>query len=280
MRVRVASGIVGSILLFFVVWSGQIVLGLFILLVSTIALNEFYLAMENIGCKPIKFVGYLSALYMFLICSKDKLIKLGINVEFLINPRAVLIGAFLVLLILFCYVVFLHSKYNVSDIAATVFGVWYIVFLISFVILIRNMNNGFYYVWLIFIGAFATDTFAYFTGYFFGKHKLMPEISPKKTVEGSIGGIIGCAVVMGAYGIYLINNGSANGVALYHFVVLGLICGVISQIGDWSASAIKRYVNIKDFGNIMPGHGGALDRFDSILFTAPVVYFYLTGLFG
>jgi phosphatidate cytidylyltransferase len=280
LRVRVASGIVGSILLFFVVWSGQIVLGLFILLVSTIALNEFYLAMENIGCKPIKFVGYLSALYMFLICSKDKLIKLGINVEFLINPRAVLIGAFLVLLILFCYVVFLHSKYNVSDIAATVFGVWYIVFLISFVILIRNMNNGFYYVWLIFIGAFATDTFAYFTGYFFGKHKLMPEISPKKTVEGSIGGIIGCAVVMGAYGIYLINNGSANGVALYHFVVLGLICGVISQIGDWSASAIKRYVNIKDFGNIMPGHGGALDRFDSILFTAPVVYFYLTGLFG
>lgn len=280
MRVRVASGIVGSILLFFVVWSGQIVLGLFILLVSILALNEFYSAVANIGCKPVKFVGYLSALYMFLICSKDKLMKLGINVEFLINPRAVLIGVFLVLLILFCYVVFLHSKYNVSDIAATVFGVWYIVFLFSFVILIRNMNYGFFYVWLIFIGAFATDTFAYFSGYFFGKHKLMPEISPKKTVEGSIGGVIGCAVVMGAYGMYLINNGSANGVALYHFVVLGLICGVISQIGDWSASAIKRYVNIKDFGNIMPGHGGALDRFDSILFTAPVVYFYLTGLFG
>ncbi|OPZ84574.1 MAG: Phosphatidate cytidylyltransferase [Firmicutes bacterium ADurb.Bin419] len=276
MKIRVASGIAGAILLFFVVWSGQIVLGLFIFLLSILALNEFYNAVSNIGYKPVKFIGYMASVYMFLVCSKGPLNKYGINIEFIYSFRSALLGVFLALLILFCYIIFLHNKFNISDISATVFGILYIVFLFGFVILIRNMVNGFYYVWLIFIGAFATDTFAYFSGYLFGKHKLMPEISPKKTVEGSIGGIVGCALVMGFYGMYLNFNNPANVIPLYHFIILGIICGVISQIGDWSASAIKRYVKIKDYGNIMPGHGGVLDRFDSILFTAPVVYFYLS----
>ncbi|WP_010252259.1 phosphatidate cytidylyltransferase [Acetivibrio cellulolyticus] len=278
MKIRVASGIAGSILLFFVVWSGQIILGLFIFLLSILALGEFYSAVSNIGCKPIKFVGYLSSIYMLLLCSGDTLKSLGINIRFLFNYRSILLTIFLALLVLFCYIIFLHNKYNITDISVTVFAILYIVFLFSFVILIRNMVNGFYYVWLIFIGAFATDTFAYFSGYLFGKHKLMPEISPKKTVEGSIGGIVGCAVIMGLYGMYLNYNNLANGIQLYHFIILGILCGIISQIGDWSASAIKRYVKIKDYGDIMPGHGGVLDRFDSILFTAPVVYFYLSNL--
>ncbi len=278
MKIRVASGIAGAILLFFVVWSGQIVLGLFIFLLSILALNEFYSAVSNIGYKPVKFIGYMASVYMFLVCSKEPLNKYGINIEFLISFRSALLGVFSALLILFCYIIFLHNKFNISDISATVFGILYIVFLFGFVILIRNMVNGFYYVWLIFIGAFATDTFAYFSGYLFGKHKLMPEISPKKTVEGSVGGIVGCALVMGIYGMYLNFNNPANVIPLYHFIILGIICGIISQIGDWSASAIKRYVKIKDYGNIMPGHGGVLDRFDSILFTAPVVYFYLSIL--
>jgi len=278
LKIRVASGIAGAILLFFVVWSGQIVLGLFIFLLSILALNEFYSAVSNIGYKPVKFIGYMASVYMFLVCSKEPLNKYGINIEFLISFRSALLGVFSALLILFCYIIFLHNKFNISDISATVFGILYIVFLFGFVILIRNMVNGFYYVWLIFIGAFATDTFAYFSGYLFGKHKLMPEISPKKTVEGSVGGIVGCALVMGIYGMYLNFNNPANVIPLYHFIILGIICGIISQIGDWSASAIKRYVKIKDYGNIMPGHGGVLDRFDSILFTAPVVYFYLSIL--
>ena len=279
MKIRVTSGIVGSILLFLVVWSGQIVLGLFVFLLSILALNEFYSAVSNIGFKPVRFIGYIASVYMFLLCSRKALNYIGIDIGFLSTYRSALLIIFAAMLVLFCYIIFQNNKYNISDISVTVFGVLYIVFLFSFVILIRNMSNGFYYVWLIFIGAFATDTFAYFTGYLFGKHKLMPEISPKKTVEGSIGGILGCAFTMGCYAVYLNFNNLANGIPLYHFVVLGLLCGIISQIGDWAASAIKRYANIKDYGKIMPGHGGVLDRFDSILFTAPVVYFYLSGLF-
>jgi phosphatidate cytidylyltransferase len=227
--------------------------------------------MENIGCKPIKFVGYLSSLFMFLICSKDKLKKLGVNIEFLINPRTVLIGVFLVLLILFCYIVFLHTKYNISDLAATVFGVWYIVFLFSFVILIRNMSNGFYYVWLIFIGAFATDTFAYFTGKLLGRHKLYPQVSPNKTIEGAIGGVIGCTLISIFYFNYLSINKYS------YIIIFSVYASVFSMVGDLTASKIKREFGIKDFGNCLPGHGGMLDRFDSLLFVAPIVYYFVNN---
>lgn len=278
MKTRVASGIAGAILLFIVVWSGKFVLSSFVLLLCILGLNEFYSAVSNAGYKPVKFIGYVAAIYMFLICSRDTLKSIGIDVGFLYSYWSGFFAVFSIMLILFCYIIFLNNKYSIFDISITVFSIFYIVFLFSFVILIRNMSNGFYYVWLIFIGAFATDTFAYFSGYLFGKHKLLPEISPKKTVEGSIGGIIGCAFVMGCYAFYLSYIGLDSLMSMPHFIVLGLLCGVISQIGDWAASAIKRYVKIKDYGNIMPGHGGVLDRFDSILFTAPVVYFYLTAL--
>ena len=156
------------------------------------------------------------------------------------------------------------------------FGVFYITFLFSFIVLIRNLENGFFLIWLVFIGAFSTDTFAYFSGRFFGRRKLMTAISPKKTVEGAMGGMLGCTIVTVLYGMYLRESGNISDISLYHYIVLGVLCGTISQLGDWTASAIKRFVKVKDFGNIMPGHGGALDRFDSILFTAPVLYFYIS----
>jgi phosphatidate cytidylyltransferase len=165
------------------------------------------------------------------------------------------------------------KKHNLIDISLTIFAIFYVVFLISFVILTRNLENGEYYIWLVFIGAFATDTFAYFTGRLIGRVKIIPEISPKKTVEGSIGGVIGCIAVTVVYG-FIINKYIGN-IHIINFIILGILNGVISQIGDWSASAIKRFVNVKDFGKIMPGHGGVLDRMDSILFVAPVVYFYI-----
>ncbi|AEV69036.1 phosphatidate cytidylyltransferase [Acetivibrio clariflavus] len=277
MKVRIASGIAGIVLLLIVVWSGKLVLGLSVFLLSVLGLIEFYSAVSKAGYKPVKFIGYIASLYMFLVCSRDSLKSIGIDVQFLYSYRSGFLAVFSVMLVLFCYIIFLNNKYNIFDISVTVFSIFYIVFLFSFVVLVRNMVSGFYYVWLVFIGAFATDTFAYFSGYLFGKHKLLPEISPKKTVEGSIGGIVGCAAVMGGYGLYL-NSVGIDNISMAHYIVLGLLCGVISQIGDWAASAIKRHVKIKDYGNIMPGHGGVLDRFDSILFTAPVVYFYLSFL--
>ena len=121
------------------------------------------------------------------------------------------------------------------------------------------------YVWLIFIIAFATDTCAYFAGYAFGKHKLIPKVSPKKTIEGSIGGILGSTLICLAFGYYF-------NIDLKVIVILGFLGSIVAQVGDLFASSVKRYVGIKDYGKLIPGHGGILDRFDSVILVAPFVY--------
>lgn len=265
-----ASAAVGLALLFIVMWAGQIVLGLAVFLLSVIALWEFYTAIENAGYKPIKIMGYLTSVPAVFFGFEDFSQNLGV----LINVENMVFFIFVITVVLFSLIVFCHSKYNIVDISLTFFGIIYITFTFSFLLLIRNLNNGFFHVWLVFIAAFATDTFAYFAGRFFGKRKLMPAISPKKTLEGAIGGALGCVLMTFLYGVYLKNSNFVSDVPLIHFAVIGLFCSIISQLGDWAASSIKRFAKIKDYGNLIPGHGGVLDRFDSILFTAPMVYFY------
>jgi len=276
LKTRVASALIAVIILIAVVCSGQIILGISVFLVSILAMHEYFKSLENAGYKPVRAVGYVACASILLLCC-ERVSKI-LCLEQLVSLEALIFAVFIMIVVLFSFIIFLHGKYNIVDISLTFFGVFYITFLLSFIVLIRNLNNGFFFVWLIFIGAFSTDTFAYFSGRFFGKHKLMPAISPKKTVEGSIGGVIGCALTTMLYGLYLNKSGSIDFIPYYHFLLIGVLCGIISQMGDWAASAIKRYVKVKDFGNIMPGHGGALDRFDSILFTAPAVYFYLSWI--
>lgn len=131
-------------------------------------------------------------------------------------------------------------------------------------------------MWLIFLSSWGCDTCAYCVGVLFGKHKMAPKLSPKKSVEGGVGGIAGAAL-LGALFAFLMNRwGGAQANPLHYAVICGS-GGVISQIGDLAASAIKRNHDIKDYGKLIPGHGGILDRFDSVIFTAPVIY-YLTML--
>lgn len=143
----------------------------------------------------------------------------------------------------------------------------------SSLVLIADMDNGKFVIIFVLIGAWITDTCAYFSGVFFGKHKLIPEISPKKTVEGSLGGIIGCTVAFVLYGIihaFIIKDGvSPNYPAL---IVGGILASLIAQAGDLFMSAIKRTRGIKDFGKIFPGHGGILDRFDSVIAVSLMVF--------
>ena len=171
-----------------------------------------------------------------------------------------------------------NIKYNIIDIAITVFGPLYTVFLSSFMVHTRAMDNGngVWYVWFVFGGAWVTDIFAFLIGKATGKHKIS-EISPKKSLEGCIGGLIGGILF---FLIFTKVLQSLQITELNYFImgILGCIVSLISQIGDFSASSIKRYCEIKDFSNLMPGHGGMLDRFDSILFVAPVVYFALAML--
>ena len=152
--------------------------------------------------------------------------------------------------------------------------VWTIYIMLGFmsIVLLRRQSAGVYIYGLVFIGAWMTDTGAYFIGVLFGKHKLIPKVSPKKTIEGAFGGVLGCIAGFALYGfiiqsIYKVN---VNYVAI---VILAAVISVVSQFGDLVASYIKRERNIKDFGFIFPGHGGVLDRFDSIIAVAPTIYF-------
>ena len=148
--------------------------------------------------------------------------------------------------------------------------------MLSYIYQIRVLPGGIFTVWLVFICAWGCDTCAYCVGMLIGKHKMAPVLSPKKSVEGGIGGIVGAALIGILYALAINHWGSA-GVSVAEFAVIGAAGGAISQIGDLAASAIKRNYNIKDYGKLIPGHGGILDRFDSVIFTAPII-FYLAVL--
>ena len=175
-------------------------------------------------------------------------------------------GAFLVTTL----TLLLQGKRTVQDGILTLYGILYVPLLMSYIIRVDLLESPPYVIWVIFIIAFATDTFAYFSGMYLGKHKLCPRVSPKKTIEGSIGGLTGTVIACGVFAYFIVPG------ALVSFMILGAVGSVVAQMGDLSASMIKRWTGIKDFGKIMPGHGGVLDRFDSIIFTAPLVYYYIT----
>lgn len=269
LKTRVISALVGLVLLIAVLYLGSVTLGIVVSLIAVIGLYEFYSSVSKLkNVHPVKGVGYL-AVFPLLVLGLEKTGWFNIALNALVG-----IWVCVVIFGLMAFVVFGHKKYNIIDASVTAFGIAYVPFLMSFIILIRNMDYGFLLIWLIFIGAWGTDTMAYTFGRLFGKRKIVPEISKHKTYAGAVGGIFGCAALMLVFGV-VSRHYFGLPVSYAALALLGLFCGVISQIGDWSASAIKRFVNVKDFGNIMPGHGGILDRFDSILFVAPVVYYVL-----
>jgi phosphatidate cytidylyltransferase len=157
-------------------------------------------------------------------------------------------------------------------------GVFYVAFMLSYLYQVRAMIDGRYLVWLIFLSSWGSDTSAYCVGNLIGKRKLAPVLSPHKSIEGAIGGVIGSSLFGLLYATFFgkymteLNNPQA---------VCALACAiasVISQVGDLAASAIKRNHKVKDYGKLIPGHGGILDRFDSMIFTAPAIYFAITFL--
>lgn len=173
--------------------------------------------------------------------------------------------------------VFGFPKYHANQVMNAYFSLIYAPVMLSFVFLTRQLEDGIYLVWMIFISSWISDTFAYLTGVMIGRHKLAPVLSPKKSIEGSVGGIVGAALFGALFGVYL---DSTLGQEQYVMIlaVVGGVGSVISQVGDLAASAIKRNHEIKDYGKLIPGHGGIMDRFDSVIFTAPITYFLITIL--
>lgn len=181
----------------------------------------------------------------------------------------VAIAFFLLAVYLLAVAVFRAGRTTYASVMGVMGGSFYITVAFSSMVLIRYMPNGAYLFLLPFIGAWVSDTFAYFTGRFLGRHKLAPIISPKKTVEGSIGGIVFAVGVFALYGLFLSSRGfTPNYLAL---CLAGLFVSVLSQIGDLALSLLKRECGIKDYGRLFPGHGGVLDRFDSVIATAPII---------
>lgn len=255
MKTRIMAGLALVPLLLLLVLRGlPLYIGEFVIIV--IAINEFYKAFKVKEINPIFSIGYIFAFYLFL----KNYLSLDMNYTYVV-----------MFFLFVCSIIpMLQCKKNIMDIIVTFFGIFYVEILLDFIVLtINNFQDGYKLVWLIFIIAFMTDTFAYFTGYLFGKHKLIPNVSPKKTIEGSIGGILGSTIICLIFGyIFKLD------IAL--MLVLGSIGSVIAQIGDLFASSIKRYVGIKDYGDLIPGHGGVLDRFDSVILVAPFVYSIIT----
>lgn len=267
MAKRLISTAVGIIVLLLVMISNNIyIFNIALTLISIMGLSEFYNAFKSKGIKPISLVGFLVSLSLFFI---------NYNFKFITNDQIKMFLIFIVpilVLVLFCKSVFSNMKNNIQDIAVTIFGIIYIPFFLMYVTLTRQMEMGEYLVWYILAGAWVTDSFAFLIGSKIGKHKIS-KISPNKSIEGSIAGIIFTAVFYGIYTNFLIEKGLELNVI--EMVIVGIVISIISQIGDLAASAIKRYCNIKDFGAIMPGHGGILDRFDSIIMISPFVYMFL-----
>lgn len=252
MLTRIIAALALIPLCLFVVYGG-IPLYLAQMAIIGIAIHEFYNAFRAKDIHPIFSVGYIFAVY--------------IGVKNIMSLPTQYTYVVLFILFMMCIIAMLRLKNNIIDISVTLLGLIYVGMFLDFIVLtINNFELGKVYVWLIFIISFATDTFAYFSGYLFGRHKLIPRVSPKKTVEGAIGGVLGSVVCCVVYG-YLF------GFDIWHMVLIGGIGSVIAQFGDLFASSIKRYVGIKDYGKLIPGHGGILDRFDSVILVSPFVYY-------
>ena len=259
MKTRILSGAVIIILLVaFLCLGGWFLYG-GMLLVSLIGMYEMY-KVRNMQRSSLAILGYLSAItYYILIEFKP----ITMDMFFLIASFIAIMTAYVIT----------FPKYNSDDAIWAFMTVIYVAVFLSYIYQLREAENGIYLVWLIFIASWGNDTCAYFAGVALGKHKMTPKLSPKKTWEGFIGGIVGVALIGTAFG-YVIKDILLEYFAhpIWTCVIACVIGALLSVVGDLTASAIKRNHNIKDYGNLIPGHGGIIDRFDSVIFTAPVVY--------
>ena len=242
-KTRLLSGIVLVLLaLLFIIHGGYLLLTV-LGIISLIGLFELYRVFGIEKSAP-GIVGYVAAIVYYL------------NLVFDFIPDSMMFVMAL-LIVCMCVFVFGYPKFHANQIIAAFFGVFYVAVMLSCIYETRSLEGGKYLVWLIFLCSWGCDTCAYCVGMLFGKHKMAPVLSPKKSVEGAVGGVIGAALLT-----IMAGCGAAG--------------ALISMVGDLAASAIKRNFEIKDYGKLIPGHGGILDRFDSVIFTAPII-FYLTG---
>lgn len=258
--VLVGFPIAAIVFLFANVYVMDVVVGI----LAGISLHEYMKCFKvSKKAKPIAWISYVMCMILPLlhvIPSSHLSYVIGLLIP-------------LIIFILFLHIIISNMKYSVKDVACTLFGILYVIGFYAFISKIFGMNNGKIYIWYVAFSAWGTDVFAYIIGKRFGKHKFS-QISPNKSIEGCLAGVIGAVVLTLIYTAVL--NNAFNYTINYAIIgVIAVILSVVSQVGDFSASSIKRYTGVKDFGNLIPGHGGILDRFDSFMFVAPFAFFLL-----
>lgn len=262
-RRLVSSCIVGLAVAILLLIPNKYIIGILLAIISLVAIHEYLNAISKV-CKPVRWIAYLSCIIVALINI--------IPIEFIVKYSILLVP--IILLILFSQVIFTNMKTSYKDIAYTLIGICYIPIFMMFLTLIDGTENGKFLLGYVLIASWGTDVFAYCIGYRFGKHKFS-KISPNKSIEGCISGIFGTVILMLIY-TFILNEYLSFENSYIFIVVLGIVLSIIGQIGDFAASSIKRYVDIKDYSNLLPGHGGMLDRIDSVLFIAPFAYILFT----
>ena len=263
---RVASGIVVAVTMILFMWLGGVYLTLLLLAVSLIGMFEFYRATGVV--RDGRYIGLISGTgYAGCIVYYAVLYFAKCDLFF------ILFTSVAVLLVMLAVYVFTFPALSANDTVNAFYGFFYVAVMLGFIYMTRCLEDGIWIVWLILSSSWLCDVFAYFTGMLIGKHKLAPVLSPKKSIEGSIGGIVFPTLIAGIFAYVVKDRVDVGFPMVLTFTVLTAVGAGVSQIGDLSASAVKRNHDIKDYGDLIPGHGGILDRFDSMIFVAPMIYF-------
>ena len=261
-KTRLLSGIVLVAVALLTIISGGYVLFFTLLGISLIGMQELYKVMKvrEDQFNALEIAGYVGAVIYYVLMTLDfeKYGMMGVIISFMI--------------FMFVYV-FTYPKFKADQVMPAFFAVVYVAVMLSFIYITRNLPDGKFLVWLIFLCSWGCDTCAYCVGMLIGKHKMAPILSPKKSVEGGIGGVAGAALLGAIYA-------AATGGKVAEYALICTVGALISMVGDLAASAIKRNQGIKDYGKLIPGHGGILDRFDSVIFTAPAIYFLAKLVLG
>jgi len=261
LKQRIISGVLGGIIMLIPVVLGGVWYSLLVFVLAIIGLYEF---LRMAGLKPYGFAGILayvlmiSTLWPYLFISQ----RLALDYSNMLMP---------VLLLLLLYSVVRKNQFHIEHVALTILGALYIGYGFHYMAAVRGMEDGLWLTLLVLLGIWSTDSGAYFIGKAFGRRKLLPAISPNKTVEGSLGGMLTALVVV--LGV----NALLGKLPFWQAFGIALVTGLAAQMGDLVESAMKRHFGVKDSGRLIPGHGGVLDRFDSLLFVFPILY--LLGLF-
>ncbi|MBP5490827.1 MAG: phosphatidate cytidylyltransferase [Lachnospiraceae bacterium] len=263
---RLISGILLVLIAIGAIYVGGWVLWGVLLLISVIGMAELERVFEMHLSVP-------AALCLLAAIGYYLLIKFG--QESYTVP--LLLGLMLALLITF---VIGYPRYEFTKLLVCFLALFYVAMTMCCLYRIRILSGGVYLVWLAFLGAWGSDTCAYCVGRLIGKHKAFPVLSPKKSWEGCVGGVLGAALLGFVFALVFEGKITAVGNPLLACPVICACASILSQFGDLAASGIKRQHNIKDYGKLIPGHGGVLDRFDSVIFTAPATYLLLSLVFG